>query len=107
MPQLLIFPEGTCGNNQAVLTFKKGCFKDFKPIKIVLIKYSTFHFIPFSCLMGEMFETAMVICNWSTPVTIYEFEDNYDPEYLNLDPNDENAWKIYAEKVRDIFSKVL
>jgi len=38
---------------------------------------------------------------------VYEFEGNYDPKYLNLDPNDENSWKIYAEKVRDIMSKCL
>ena len=39
--------------------------------------------------------------------TIIEFEGLFDPAYLNLDPKDENAWKIYAEKVRDIMSKCL
>ena len=31
----------------------------------------------------------------------------YDPSYLNLDKNDPDAWKIYAEKVRDLMAKVL
>jgi len=43
----------------------------------------------------------------SINATIYEFEGVYDPSHLNLDPNDENSWKIFAEKVRDIMSKCL
>jgi hypothetical protein len=38
---------------------------------------------------------------------MYEFEGNYDPKYLNLDPNDENSWKIFAEKVRHLMSKCM
>ncbi len=63
--------------------------------------------MPFSDMMPELFECGIALLNWHTGVTIYEFEDAYDPSYLNLDPNDENSWKIYAEKVRDIFSKCL
>jgi len=47
------------------------------------------------------------MCSWTVGITVYVFEGNYDPKYLNLDPNDENSWKIYAEKVRDIMSKCL
>ena len=57
--------------------------------------------------MPELFECGVALCNWNSRVTLYEFEDAYDPAYLNLDPNDENSWKVYAEKVRDIFSKCL
>jgi len=91
-----------------VLTFKKGAFRDLKPVKISIIKYDTKnHFLPFSDMMPEWLEIAVMLTMWYSPVTIYEFEDNYDPSYLNLDPKDENSWKVYAEKVRDIFSKVL
>ena len=38
-------------------------------------------------------------------VKIYEFEGLFDPSYLNLDQNDPNAWKTYAEQVRDIIAK--
>jgi len=38
---------------------------------------------------------------------VYEFEGTYDPSYLNLDKNDPEAWKVYAEKVRDVIAKTL
>ena len=63
--------------------------------------------MPFSDKMPEIFECGIALCNWYTGVTLYEFTENYDPEYLGLDPNDENSWKIYAEKVRDIFAQCL
>jgi len=42
-----------------------------------------------------------------TVKTVYKFERPYDPKYLNLDPNNEESWKIYASKVRDVMSKCL
>ena len=53
MPTLLVCPEGTTNNNQGLMTFKKGAFKDFKPCKIVCYKYSTDHFMPFNDLIPE------------------------------------------------------
>ena len=38
---------------------------------------------------------------------MYEFEGLYDPKHLKLNQDDPNAWKIYAEKVRNIMSKCL
>ena len=38
MNPLCIFPEGAVTNGQSLLTFKKGAFKDFKPVKIFAIK---------------------------------------------------------------------
>jgi hypothetical protein len=37
---------------------------------------------------------------------VYEF-DVYDPSYLELDANDPEAWKIYAEKIRTLMAGVL
>jgi len=43
----------------------------------------------------------------SVKVKVYVFEDVYDPSYLNLDPDDEDSWKVYAGKVRTLISKCL
>ena len=36
MPPLGIFPSGVGHNCKAVLTFKKGAFKDMRPVKILV-----------------------------------------------------------------------
>jgi len=38
--------------------------------------------------MGILDIRILQMCNWSVDVTFYEFEGNYDPKHLNLDPND-------------------
>ena len=45
--------------------------------------------------------------NFGCKCTIYIFDRLFDPTYLNIDPNDEEGWQVYAEKVRDIMSKCL
>ena len=57
--------------------------------------------------MTEMEWILLTLTETGSKLTVYEFEDPYDPSYLNLDPNDEDSWKVYAEKVRDLMSKVL
>ena len=106
MPPMLVFPEGTVTNNTALLTFKKGAFKDFKPVKICAVKYRGNHFTPFNDFIDPMKCFWLLSCNWISWVEVIELEGEYDPAYLNLDPDDENSWKIYADKVRDIISKM-
>jgi hypothetical protein len=62
---------------------------------------------PYIGPMGILDNRILSYCNLSIGITLYKFEGNYDPKYLNLDPNDENSWKIFAEKVRDIMAKCL
>ena len=47
------------------------------------------------------------MCNWRNYAKFYEFEEIFDPTYLNIDKTKEDAWKIYAERVRMIMAKVL
>ena len=49
----------------------------------------------------------LVMSNWINYAEVVEFEGVYDPAYLNLDKNDPEAWKVYAEKVRTIMAKAL
>ena len=61
----------------------------------------------FNCYTDNPTSFLLAFSNWSCIRDVYEFEGTYDPSYLNLDKNDPDAWKIYAEKVREIMSKVL
>lgn len=63
--------------------------------------------MPFNDFIPPFFAFVVLCCNWRNEVTIHEIEGEYDPANLNLDKNDPEAWKIYAEKVRDIMSKML
>jgi len=107
MPPLVIFPEGTTCNNESVLTFKKGAFVKLKPVKIVAIKYDTNKFISYDDWMPSALVIFCYITNWYNNIEVFEFEGLYDPKYLNLDVNDENSWKVYAGKVRNIISQCL
>ena len=38
MPSLGIYPEGVAHNCSAIGTFKKGSFRDFRPVKVIGFK---------------------------------------------------------------------
>lgn len=63
MPQLTVFPEGTVTNGRALLTFKKGAFKDLKPVKIYVTKFDDAHdyFIPWNDILEPFCVWGMVI----------------------------------------------
>ena len=72
------------------------------------VKYPTDHYLFYDDYIPIPYSYVMSSCVfWFKTYEVYDFEVPYDPSYLNLDPNDENSWKIYAEKVRDIYSKCL
>ena len=105
MAPLGIFPEGTVSNGRVLLTFKKGAFFTKCPIKVLCVRYE---FGPdgFSYYNGSMRSADLFVMYFSRldckGITVYEFDDLFDPTYLNIDPNDEDGWEIYAEKVRKI-----
>ena len=38
-PPISLFPEGTVSNGRHLLSFKKGAFVSFIPIKMIIIKF--------------------------------------------------------------------
>lgn len=38
-PAVAMFPEGTCTNGKYLLSFKKGAFESFSPIKIFYFRF--------------------------------------------------------------------
>ena len=86
MPPLAIFPEGTVSNGTGLLTFKKGAFKDFKPMKVLAFKVPYTRFTPYDDYIHPPIAVILLIMsNWCNTCTMYEFNGVYDPSYLNLD----------------------
>jgi len=76
------------------------------PIRIKCVKYESESFNPYSCYLSNT-DWLFFIFNTSSKIIITDFEDIFNPEYLNLNKNDEDSWKVYAEKVREVISKCL
>ncbi|KAL4464326.1 hypothetical protein ABPG72_017112 [Tetrahymena utriculariae] len=104
LPPILIFPEGTTTNSHYLLSFKKGAFESFLPIKLYAINYKYTKFNPTQDYMN-LVDHALIMCSqlYNT-MEVYEF-DTYFPDHLNL--KNEEDWQIYAKHIRDIYLKVL
>jgi hypothetical protein len=87
MPPIGINPEGTTSNGRAILNFKAGAFKNFKPLKILAIKYSNDGFTAFNDKTGHL--ARIIICGskWYKNVEIFEFEGTYNPKHLYTKEN--------------------
>jgi len=51
-PQLMIFPEGTCGNQHALFKFSKGAFVTAQPVQPIVFRFPYRHFNP--CFSGRV-----------------------------------------------------
>ncbi|CAG2105729.1 unnamed protein product, partial [Medioppia subpectinata] len=69
----LIFPEGTCINNSAVMMFKKGSFEVGGRIYPVAIKYDPRFGDPFwnSSKNGYMYYLLMMMTSWAIVCHVY------------------------------------
>lgn len=70
---ILIFPEGTCINNSAVMMFKKGSFEIGAPIYPVAIKYDARFGDPFwnSTKYGYMKYLLMMMTSWAIVADVW------------------------------------
>jgi len=73
-------------------------------MKIMPFKMPYTKFIPYDSNLTWITISMMLMSNWYNTCTIYEFEGTFDPSYLQLDKNNKDAWKTYAEKVINLLS---
>lgn len=102
-PQILIFPEGTCANRRALITFKPGAFYPGVPVQPVCVRYPN--------------EIDSYTWTWDGPgvarllwLTLTKWHSFLEIEYLPVyTPNEEEKKnpKLFAQNVRDVMAKNL
>ncbi|XP_035917964.1 lysophosphatidylcholine acyltransferase-like [Anopheles stephensi] len=102
-PQILIFPEGTCSNGQAVVQFKPGAFGPGLPVQPVAIRYTN----PTNTVSWTWEGPGVPVLLWRTLTAFHTgFEINFLPVYY---PNEQerNDAKLYALNVRNYIAHSL
>jgi lysophosphatidylcholine acyltransferase/lyso-PAF acetyltransferase len=103
-PQLMIFPEGSTSNRQALMTFKPGAFCPGKPIQPVVLRYPN-NIDTVTWTWNQPHGVFTVL--WLTLCQVYsraemEFLPVYHPsEAEQTDP------KLYASNVRNVMAAAL
>lgn len=95
---LLVFPEGTCVNNEHVIQFKKGVFELGVPIAPVAIKYNKMFVDPFwssrdQSFAGHLFE---LMTSWCMICDVYFLEPTVR--------RDGESGEDFANRVRDLIA---
>lgn len=102
-PQILVFPEGTCSNGRALITFKSGAFIPAAPVQPVTIEYLN-EWDTYRWTMdgpGGLELLWMTFCQWETRCRV-----TFMPVYR---PSDEELTdpKQFARGVRDAMAHQL
>ncbi|KAF6039680.1 LPCAT2 [Bugula neritina] len=102
-PQLILFPEGTTTNRQALITFKPGAFIPGMPVQPVVIRYpdawDTVTWAWEGAGVGVLFW--LTLCKlWTT------IEMEFLPVYTPSEAERENAY-LYADNVRSVMAEAL
>eukprot|EP00123_Amoebidium_parasiticum_P020997 comp5986_c0_seq1/m.1831 comp5986_c0_seq1/g.1831 ORF comp5986_c0_seq1/g.1831 comp5986_c0_seq1/m.1831 type:complete len:539 (-) comp5986_c0_seq1:82-1698(-) len=101
-PQIMIFPEGTTTNRQALIQFKTGAFTPGVPVQPIIIRYKC-AIDPAWVLGGPSGITSglLMMCQWNNTMEI-EFMSVYKPdEQEKKDP------ALFAANVRHVMSNAL
>lgn len=106
---LLIFPEGTITNGRTLMGFKKGAFFSGDPIKIYVTKYnSDFQIIASIININPVSAWFITSCTPFNEIELFEYEDNFDPEYVykkyGISKDDPEAWERVAQEVKVLMS---
>jgi len=95
-PQVLVFPEGTCGNSEVLLSFKTGGFASAVPVQPVAIRYpNTVNTLPWTENGPDYLKILwLTLCQFETKSEVH-FLPVYTPnEKERKDP------KLFADNVR-------
>jgi len=102
-PQVLLFPEGTCTNRKALISFKTGAFIPGVPVQPVAIRYPN-AVDTLSWTMngpGALTVFWLTLCQFQTKCEVH-----YLPVYIPTDAEKQDP-KLYANNVRDVIADVL
>ena len=100
-PQMAIFPEATCTNRKALISFKHGAFAPGAPVQPVLLSYKN-DFDTFSWTVGSPGTYKLLwlsLCQFSIKAKI-----TYLPVYYPSEIEKQDAF-LYARNVRNIMSE--
>jgi lysophosphatidylcholine acyltransferase/lyso-PAF acetyltransferase len=106
-PQLLIFPEGTTHNKQALVHFKNGPFLPGQPVQPIVVSYDTTEFDP--CWVAGGPDVAhlfhRLLCQPVNRMSV-EFLPVYTPSEHER-AGDYMSAKLYASNVREVMADAL
>ena len=78
---LIIFPEGTTSNGQALLSFKRGAFASLSALKVFCLKYSRTSFCPVLDHISSMgVNVILTLCQFYNVLEVVEYEASYQEE---------------------------
>ena len=100
-PQMAIFPEATCTNGKALISFKHGAFAPGAPVQPVLLSYKN-DFDTFSWTIGSPGTYKLLwlsLCQFSIKAKI-----TYLPVYHPNEKEKQDAF-LYARNVRNFMSE--
>ncbi|XP_039266198.2 lysophosphatidylcholine acyltransferase 2-like isoform X2 [Styela clava] len=102
-PQIIVFPEGTCTNGKALITFKAGAFIPGVPVQPVLIRYPNY----LDTFTWTMNGPGGLTLLWYSLCQFYiRFQVEFLPVYTPSDEEIDDP-KLYAENVRFLMAQAL
>ena len=103
-PQLLIFPEGTNTNGEALVLFRTGAFSTGKPVQPVSVRTpNTVDTVTWTWVQRYSF-SSLLFFTLISPYTVIELE--FLPVIEPSEDEIENP-RVYADKVRKVFGEHL
>jgi lysophosphatidylcholine acyltransferase/lyso-PAF acetyltransferase len=103
-PQLLIFPEGSTSNGQALMTFKPGAFYPGKPVQPIVLRYP--NAVDTTTWTWNQSHGAMSVL-WLTLAQLHtNAEMEFLPVYYPSEAEKADA-KLYAANVRAVMAAAM